>query len=689
MAHLSKFGIGNFRVFEELEELELAPITVFTGTNNSGKSSFIKGLLLIRDNVINALKGSGCSFIDINQLDFTTGEHKTGDFISCKNRSSNNQEITFSLPFYFDEISNEMTMMLKYVLDEKNQLKNGKLARIKVITKSGDVRIDIKPAMNNRWDIWFDMVYFRNELHKLLKKEAISKEQEEELNRERIGLASGKVYFAKKHPTSSVISVINKDEKLKNRPFKYLEEQLPLFWKTWFLSKDFREHFFQKLPDDYYLEFTCNSELFHYEGNAPHNKKEFDRWLEKKYEEYLNQIAAQLIDSGFNFKNKKGLLTKLIENELEVMSNRVLRDVTFIMSPYMVEEVFYGVKNSIGYYFSGIESDISSEDFFDTPKHHYQKSLTYSFLSSYNNLLKDNTEFKEISGFVEKTLKTFYSQFFGLRGGETQFTNIFFEEFLKKGFLKSYYESLKTMSKVEFIEAVRANTQRLYSFSTQGTGFNQLLRDYSFTVTGEGGEVISFIKKWTKQFGLGEDVEIRPYGEGIGMYVAVDNIPLADCGYGITQLVPILLKIATVAHKNFNRESMDAESGYMWRYNPSILLIEEPETNLHPKLQSLLADMFVDAAGTFNIQFIIETHSEYLIRKLQYLTANKEHKYNIKPEDTAIYYFNDPKALKKGDKQIQRIKIREDGILDGNFGPGFFDEASNLIKEIFKLSGAN
>ncbi len=103
----------------------------------------------------------------------------------------------------------------------------------------------------------------------------------------------------------------------------------------------------------------------------------------------------------------------------------------------------------------------------------------------------------------------------------------------------------------------------------------------------------------------------------------------------------------------------------------------------------MLADMFVDAAKKFYIQFIIETHSEYLIRKLQYLTANKEHEYNIKPEDTAMYYFSDPKTLKKGEKQIRRINIREDGILDGSFGTGFFDEATNLIIDILNLSGSN
>ena len=33
---IKKIGIENFRIFKELTEFELAPITVLTGTNNSG-----------------------------------------------------------------------------------------------------------------------------------------------------------------------------------------------------------------------------------------------------------------------------------------------------------------------------------------------------------------------------------------------------------------------------------------------------------------------------------------------------------------------------------------------------------------------------------------------------------------------------------------------------------------------------
>ena len=47
------------------------------------------------------------------------------------------------------------------------------------------------------------------------------------------------------------------------------------------------------------------------------------------------------------------------------------------------------------------------------------------------------------------------------------------------------------------------------------------------------------------------------------------------------------------------------------------LLIEQPEIHLHPKVQSGLADVFIDAIKVKKIQIIVESHSEYLLRRFQ------------------------------------------------------------------------
>ncbi len=148
-----------------------------------------------------------------------------------------------------------------------------------------------------------------------------------------------------------------------------------------------------------------------------------------------------------------------------------------------------------------------------------------------------------------------------------------------------------------------------------------------------------------------------------------DKFLLTDLGFGITQLVPLIISTVYRASLSFNNSEF-AKNGF----RESLLTVEEPEANLHPAFQSKLADFFIDAYNTFNIKFIIETHSEYLIRKLQYLTS----KGIAKPTDTIIYYFNHPDQIPEGEKQLVKVNIENDGGLSKNFGKGFYDEASNL-----------
>lgn len=112
------------------------------------------------------------------------------------------------------------------------------------------------------------------------------------------------------------------------------------------------------------------------------------------------------------------------------------------------------------------------------------------------------------------------------------------------------------------------------------------------------------------------------------------------------------------------------------------ILLEEPEANLHPRLQSKLAELIVEANREFKIQFIVETHSEYMIRKLQYLVANGD----CESKDIQIFYLNFDPDRKTTVKQD--IQITEKGTLSKPFGQGFFDEADKLTLDLFLLSGS-
>jgi predicted ATPase len=113
-----------------------------------------------------------------------------------------------------------------------------------------------------------------------------------------------------------------------------------------------------------------------------------------------------------------------------------------------------------------------------------------------------------------------------------------------------------------------------------------------------------------------KDYEVRVKTRG-----SSKDVDLTDVGFGISQVLPVVV-----------------ESFYVPRH--STVIIEQPELHLHPRVQSELADLFVAAIHAREnnedrcIQFIIESHSEHFLQRLQRRVAEGV----LKPEDVALYF---------------------------------------------------
>ena len=148
-------------------------------------------------------------------------------------------------------------------------------------------------------------------------------------------------------------------------------------------------------------------------------------------------------------------------------------------------------------------------------------------------------------------------------------------------------------------------------------------------------------------------------------------------GRGAIQIVSLLVRIASIIKKyerdNFLRNvNMEPER--------PIVLVEEPEQNMHPALQSQLAEMFYDINELFGVRFIIETHSEYMVRETQIQVA----KLNCKDESEltsrnpfVVYYFPE-----LGNPYNMGYTTK--GSFINTFGTGFFDKATLLQFELMK-----
>jgi predicted ATPase len=108
----------------------------------------------------------------------------------------------------------------------------------------------------------------------------------------------------------------------------------------------------------------------------------------------------------------------------------------------------------------------------------------------------------------------------------------------------------------------------------------------------------------------------------------------------------------------------------------SCLLVEEPETNLHPKAQYTLASYLVELGKVFDKQILISTHSEHLL--YGFLDCIRQGSLDL--NDFVIYYLN----KEDFETKIKRLEIDEKGRVKGGL-PGFFEE--NLSELITALEG--
>ena len=184
----------------------------------------------------------------------------------------------------------------------------------------------------------------------------------------------------------------------------------------------------------------------------------------------------------------------------------------------------------------------------------------------------------------------------------------------------------------------------------------------------QGSEAFKFVKNWMSesQFEIGESFEIIMHaGEAYEVIIKSNGvlIPLADKGMGSIQSMLLILRLAVIIHK----KEKDGKN--------YTVIIEEPELNLHPSLQSKLASLFHEVFDKYKIRLIVETHSEYLIRNTQISVKNKYYEVGPNENPFTVLYFD------KTQNQWN-MGYREDGRFKESFGEGFFDESANLTFEL-------
>ena len=224
--------------------------------------------------------------------------------------------------------------------------------------------------------------------------------------------------------------------------------------------------------------------------------------------------------------------------------------------------------------------------------------------------------------------------------------------------------------------------------------FNRVDESDTSEIFFDGQNVPSFLAKldkdllesysdWVKElFGFGISIE-RKNGH-ISIFTKEVDISrnLADTGFGISQLLPILTQIwwnsRNLVKYSYQSRSivfnLPAGSHVASSPKSKLVAIEQPELHLHPAHQANLANLFGKAiadsrAREIGIEpiFLVETHSEAFISRIGYMIKRGQ----ISPDDVQVLIFSRDVDNSPEVSDIQVSYFHEDGYLL-NWPYGFF-----------------
>jgi hypothetical protein len=131
-----------------------------------------------------------------------------------------------------------------------------------------------------------------------------------------------------------------------------------------------------------------------------------------------------------------------------------------------------------------------------------------------------------------------------------------------------------------------------------------------------------------------------------------------DIGVGISQVMPILVQVLA--------------------QDSNLVLVEQPEVHLHPRLQAELADVFISGIHSGKPRvFVLETHSEAMIlrflRRIRETTTGASQILpSFRREDFALIYVEPTEC----GAQLVEIRIDDHGRLMDQVPGGFFEETT-------------
>lgn len=188
--------------------------------------------------------------------------------------------------------------------------------------------------------------------------------------------------------------------------------------------------------------------------------------------------------------------------------------------------------------------------------------------------------------------------------------------------------SRELTGKVEATSAIRTKPQRTYTPGTEkidGEGSHvpfEIAKLYRSRNKDEWKRLKASIDAFGEYSEMFKEISVKAFGKSVSDPFQIQfssdgpKMNLVDLGYGTSQILPILYNLTVSGRRNRH-------------------LIQQPEVHLHPKAQAALGDFFVNTFIDKRLNFILETHSDFIVDRIR----NSIFKNIIKKEDVSILFF--------------------------------------------------
>lgn len=694
-------GFENMKVFKEFQWFDFKDITFLTGTNNSGKSSIINAMQMLQENI----KASNIDELLMTEFTLKSNQVKYGSISNFVNNNSSKPEDNF---FVFVKQINNIKYRIKININSGLE-SYGNVEKISAfdIKKNTEIfsLIVEKPYPSYECNFRINYSYFIDEFNIKCRNSEILRKRIVELDKLRDGVNNGTVSiedfkeFAKH--VSKEVSVYIESSKMTSYSPSEKEEF------------EFFEYFIYDRKHDF---FDSDGQVFDEVGAFFKTTKGGINFVNTEFiseNEFIDNYKSSYVNGIFDFsflwennpevevdfknlicsfynKNYKKSYKMLCDDFIILLSNSHWKmkekysKEDFLLVPKNLTKTFFDSLHDFGMFGTMVSfenNDESQNSSYSINNYLVVNCLINNSPESIKELSKNNF-FNEIHAKLS-SLVLDYIQNDKNNPRDVKLISEPVFDYIKNQINDKVLNLNLCFYNTKYVSSNRFTSKRAFTFN-DNTDFTNFLKQVENTKLNDNKKSKEFINKWIKEFRIADELILKPDIDTGNfkafLKIGSNEIQLSDFGLGTNQLLPVIFALS-IHEQRLN------EDGFI----PRKVIIEEPESNLHPAMQSKLADMFVDANKKFKVQIIAETHSEYLIRRMQYLVANehlnsKKDGISISNDKVNIYYINS--EIDDEGRKAYEIKITKYGQLTESFGKGFFDETTNLQFELYKLNNA-